>query len=92
MCINMSYDYLCLFADLFFNVLQQSTVDKLLKDTNLALVVGTHSWREQFIDAVTVSAGQLLCVCYIMFVISWFHHDVITLKDDKLSYWIIARP
>ncbi|KAK5858958.1 hypothetical protein PBY51_003060 [Eleginops maclovinus] len=36
----------------------KSTVDKLLKDTNLAVVIGTHSWREQFIEAVTVSAGD----------------------------------
>uniref|UniRef100_UPI0037E7AE61 sodium/calcium exchanger 2a isoform X6 n=1 Tax=Semicossyphus pulcher TaxID=241346 RepID=UPI0037E7AE61 len=36
----------------------KSTVDKLLKDTNLAMVLGTHSWREQFIEAVTVSAGD----------------------------------
>lgn len=35
----------------------QSTVDKLIKKTNLALVIGTHSWREQFVEAVTVSAG-----------------------------------
>ncbi|KAJ3589259.1 hypothetical protein NHX12_010105 [Muraenolepis orangiensis] len=36
----------------------KSTVDKLLKDTNLASVIGTHSWREQFIEAVTVSGGE----------------------------------
>uniref|UniRef100_A0A3P9HLX7 Solute carrier family 8 member 2b n=1 Tax=Oryzias latipes TaxID=8090 RepID=A0A3P9HLX7_ORYLA len=36
----------------------QSTVDKLIKKTNLALVIGTHSWREQFVEAVTVSAGE----------------------------------
>ncbi|KAI1894051.1 hypothetical protein AGOR_G00130010 [Albula goreensis] len=36
----------------------KSTVDKLIKKTNLALVIGTHSWREQFIEAVTVSAGD----------------------------------
>ncbi|KAG7234909.1 hypothetical protein INR49_003646 [Caranx melampygus] len=36
----------------------QSTVDKLIKKTNLALVIGTHSWREQFVEAVTVSAGD----------------------------------
>ncbi|XP_026183979.1 sodium/calcium exchanger 2a isoform X1 [Mastacembelus armatus] len=36
----------------------KKTVDKLLKDTNLAVVIGTHSWREQFIEAVTVSAGD----------------------------------
>ncbi|XP_061819238.1 sodium/calcium exchanger 2a isoform X1 [Nerophis lumbriciformis] len=34
------------------------TVDKLIKDTNLAVVIGSHSWREQFIEAVTVSAGD----------------------------------
>ncbi|XP_034034820.1 sodium/calcium exchanger 2a isoform X2 [Thalassophryne amazonica] len=34
------------------------TVDTLLKDTNLAAMIATHSWREQFIEAVTVSAGD----------------------------------
>uniref|UniRef100_A0A3Q2ED71 Solute carrier family 8 member 2a n=1 Tax=Cyprinodon variegatus TaxID=28743 RepID=A0A3Q2ED71_CYPVA len=34
------------------------TVDQLLKDTNLAGVIGTHSWKEQFIEAVTVNAGD----------------------------------
>ncbi|XP_061754046.1 sodium/calcium exchanger 2a isoform X2 [Nerophis ophidion] len=34
------------------------TVDKLIKDTNLAVVIGSHSWREQFIEAMTVSAGD----------------------------------
>ncbi|XP_078256041.1 sodium/calcium exchanger 1-like isoform X2 [Rhinoraja longicauda] len=36
----------------------KNTVDKLIKKTNLALVVGTHSWRDQFIEAITVSAGE----------------------------------
>ncbi|XP_075958041.1 solute carrier family 8 member 4a isoform X2 [Anarhichas minor] len=36
----------------------KSTVDKLIKKTNLALVVGSSSWREQFVSAVTVSAGE----------------------------------
>ncbi|XP_059810815.1 sodium/calcium exchanger 3 isoform X24 [Hypanus sabinus] len=36
----------------------KSTVDKLIKKTNLALVVGTHSWRDQFMEAITVSAGE----------------------------------
>ena len=36
----------------------QNTVDKLIKKTNLALVVGSSSWREQFVSAVTVSAGE----------------------------------
>uniref|UniRef100_H3D8J9 Calx-beta domain-containing protein n=1 Tax=Tetraodon nigroviridis TaxID=99883 RepID=H3D8J9_TETNG len=34
----------------------KNTVDKLIKKTNLALVVGSSSWREQFVSAVTVSA------------------------------------
>jgi len=33
-------------------------VDKLIRKTNLALVVGTHSWRDQFMEAITVSAGK----------------------------------
>ncbi|XP_068177789.1 sodium/calcium exchanger 1-like isoform X2 [Antennarius striatus] len=36
----------------------KSTVDKLLKKTNLALVIGTNSWREQFVEAVTVSSAN----------------------------------
>nr|XP_033809491.1 sodium/calcium exchanger 1-like isoform X1 [Geotrypetes seraphini] len=36
----------------------KSTVDKLIKKTNLSLVVGSSSWREQFVSAVTVSAGD----------------------------------
>ncbi|XP_072102905.1 sodium/calcium exchanger 1-like isoform X2 [Mobula birostris] len=36
----------------------KNTVDKLIKKTNLALVVGTNSWRDQFIEAITVSAGE----------------------------------
>ena len=36
----------------------QNTVDKIIKKTNLALVIGTHSWREQFLEAITVSAGK----------------------------------
>uniref|UniRef100_F6VU44 Solute carrier family 8 member A3 n=1 Tax=Equus caballus TaxID=9796 RepID=F6VU44_HORSE len=35
----------------------KSTVDKLIKKTNLALVVGTHSWKDQFMEAITVSAA-----------------------------------
>ncbi|CAJ1054135.1 sodium/calcium exchanger 1a isoform X1 [Xyrichtys novacula] len=36
----------------------KSTVDKLLKKANLALVIGTNSWREQFVEAITVSSGD----------------------------------
>ncbi|XP_077449367.1 sodium/calcium exchanger 2a isoform X2 [Stigmatopora argus] len=39
-------------------MLDQNTVDKLLKDTNLAAVIGSRSWKEQFVEAVTVSAGD----------------------------------
>uniref|UniRef100_A0A5F9D0G3 Solute carrier family 8 member A3 n=1 Tax=Oryctolagus cuniculus TaxID=9986 RepID=A0A5F9D0G3_RABIT len=35
----------------------KTTVDKLIRKTNLALVVGTHSWRDQFMEAITVSAA-----------------------------------
>ncbi|KAH8853429.1 Sodium/calcium exchanger 1 [Schistosoma japonicum] len=35
----------------------KNTVDRLVKQGTLALVVGTSSWKEQFIEAITVSAG-----------------------------------
>lgn len=35
----------------------KNTVDKLLVKANLALVVGTSSWKEQFVDALTVSGS-----------------------------------
>ncbi|XP_056324213.1 sodium/calcium exchanger 1a isoform X2 [Danio aesculapii] len=36
----------------------KSTVDKLIKKTNLALLVGTNSWRDQFVGAITVNSGD----------------------------------
>jgi len=36
----------------------KGTVDKLLKKTNMALMVGSSSWKEQFVEAFTVSAGD----------------------------------
>ncbi|CAG0888557.1 unnamed protein product [Darwinula stevensoni] len=36
----------------------KNTVDKLLKRANASLVVGTSSWKEQFVEAVTVNAGE----------------------------------
>ncbi|XP_017297586.1 sodium/calcium exchanger 1-like isoform X3 [Kryptolebias marmoratus] len=36
----------------------KNMVDKLIKKTNLALVIGTNSWREQFVEAITVSSGD----------------------------------
>jgi len=41
----------------------QSTVDKLIKKTNLALLIGTNSWRDQFVEAITVSSGRSLRKC-----------------------------
>ncbi|KAM9769940.1 sodium/calcium exchanger 1-like [Menidia menidia] len=37
---------------------EASTVDKLIRKTNLALVIGTSSWRDQFVEAITVSSGD----------------------------------
>ncbi|XP_030017762.1 solute carrier family 8 member 4b isoform X2 [Sphaeramia orbicularis] len=45
-------------VDILLYRAKKSTVDKLIKKTNLALVVGSSSWREQFVSAVTVSAGD----------------------------------
>jgi len=36
----------------------KGTVDKLLKKTNMSLMVGASSWKEQFIEAFSVSAGD----------------------------------
>ncbi|XP_062392420.1 sodium/calcium exchanger 3-like isoform X3 [Sardina pilchardus] len=36
----------------------KTTVDELMKDTNMAVVIGTRSWKEQFVEAVTVRAGD----------------------------------
>ncbi|PAA69420.1 hypothetical protein BOX15_Mlig030700g1 [Macrostomum lignano] len=36
----------------------KNTVDRMLKKANLSLVVGTSSWKEQFIEAITVSSGD----------------------------------
>lgn len=36
----------------------QNTVDKLVQRANASLLIGTSSWKEQFIDALTVSAGM----------------------------------
>ncbi|KAG8232969.1 hypothetical protein J437_LFUL013581 [Ladona fulva] len=36
----------------------KNTVDKLVKRANASILVGTSSWKEQFIEAITVSAGD----------------------------------
>ncbi|KAM3869553.1 sodium/calcium exchanger 2a isoform 1-T1 [Diretmus argenteus] len=71
----------------------KSTVDKLLKDTNLAAVIGTHSWREQFIEAVTVSSGDEddeertpNCFDYFMHILSVFWKIVFAFVPPT-EYW-----
>jgi len=36
----------------------KNTVDKLIKKANLAVIVGTSSWREQFIEALSVNGDD----------------------------------
>ncbi|XP_067136415.1 sodium/calcium exchanger 3 isoform X2 [Centruroides vittatus] len=36
----------------------KNTVDKLFQKSNVASLLGTSSWKEQFIEAITVSAGD----------------------------------
>ncbi|XP_044040453.1 solute carrier family 8 member 4b isoform X1 [Siniperca chuatsi] len=55
--IEESYEFKRAVNELIWRA-DKSTVDKLIKKTNLALVVGSSSWREQFVNAVTVSAGD----------------------------------
>lgn len=42
----------------YFPIVSQNTVDKLVQRANASLLIGTSSWKEQFIDALTVSAGM----------------------------------
>ncbi|XP_013780912.1 sodium/calcium exchanger 1-like [Limulus polyphemus] len=35
-----------------------NTVDKLFQKANVSLTIGTSSWKEQFVEAITVSAGD----------------------------------
>lgn len=37
----------------------QNTVDKLVQRANASILIGTSSWKEQFVEAITVSAGKL---------------------------------
>ena len=36
----------------------QNTVDKLVQRANASFLVSTSSWKEQFVEAITVSAGE----------------------------------
>lgn len=66
--------------------LLQNTVDKLLGQTGTSFAVGTSSWREQFIEALTVSAGmsvQDLVGLYFLHSIDglakYFQHNAVSL-------------
>ncbi|KAE8607428.1 hypothetical protein XENTR_v10011183 [Xenopus tropicalis] len=72
----------------------KNTVDKLIKKANLALVVGSSSWREQFVSAVTVSAGKcaahptghrLLSSHYLDATLMLVHKPPLHLHTDRLS-------
>uniref|UniRef100_A0ABM5FH36 Sodium/calcium exchanger 1 isoform X7 n=1 Tax=Pogona vitticeps TaxID=103695 RepID=A0ABM5FH36_9SAUR len=68
----------------------KNTVDKLIKKTNLALVVGTNSWREQFIEAITVSAGKflsLVCVVNYKKPFSWLEGIKCLTPGAVIKYW-----
>jgi hypothetical protein len=36
----------------------QNSVDRMLKRGNASMMVGASSWKEQFVEAFTVQAGQ----------------------------------
>lgn len=36
----------------------QNTVDKLVQRANASLLIGTTSWKEQFVEAMTVSSSD----------------------------------
>ena len=38
--------------------LLQSSVDRMLKRGNASMMVGASSWKDQFVDAFTVQAGN----------------------------------
>ncbi|EDS26132.1 sodium/calcium exchanger [Culex quinquefasciatus] len=42
----------------FFVVSFQNTVDKLVQRANASILIGTSSWKEQFVEALTVSPGD----------------------------------
>ena len=44
--------------ELFF-LNQQNTVDKLVQRANASILIGTSSWKEQFVEALTVNPGML---------------------------------
>lgn len=54
-----SFSIRFIFINFFFCfLLFQNTVDKLVQRANASLLIGTSSWKEQFLEAITVSAGK----------------------------------
>ncbi|KAM7533556.1 hypothetical protein Aperf_G00000126916 [Anoplocephala perfoliata] len=49
----------------------KNAVDRLIKQGKWAILVGTSSWKEQFVDAITVNAGD--------------DNDVEAIEDDKVK-------
>lgn len=74
------------------SLLWQNTVDKLIKKTNLALLVGTNSWRDQFIEAITVSAGKtngIMCLC-VCVCFGYWRVDWPVWFGQTLTRWVIT--
>lgn len=65
-------------------------MDKLLKKANLSLVVGTSSWREQFIEAITVSAGKLgviqTKILFNVYISIDLNYIFLSFKDQHLNH------
>ena len=46
----------------------QSSVDRMLQRGNASMMVGASSWKDQFVDAFTVQAGECHhSLCYMVF-------------------------
>ncbi|CAL9697588.1 unnamed protein product [Knipowitschia caucasica] len=72
----------------------KNTVDKLIKKTNLALLIGTNSWRQQFVEAINVSSGEdsdgpPSCCDYLMHFLTllWKVLFALVPPTDYLSGW-----
>ncbi|RWS23003.1 sodium/calcium exchanger 3-like protein, partial [Leptotrombidium deliense] len=78
----------------------KNTVDKLFRKANTSFVVGASSWKEQFIEAVTVSAGDEededgeqkmpTCCDYVMHFITLFWKVLFAFvpPTDYLDGWV----
>ena len=45
-----------------FTSIQQNTVDKLVQRANASILIGTSSWKEQFVEALTVNPGRFFLI------------------------------